>query len=60
VLLYLHPLQGPLILMRAAFGPLAAWQLVYGLLASALWLGAGAWLCRRTYQRFVAGRAGVN
>jgi fluoroquinolone transport system permease protein len=59
-LLYLHPLQAPLVLMRAAFTPVAAWQLAYGMLASAMWLCAGAWLCRRMFQRFVVGRAGAN
>jgi fluoroquinolone transport system permease protein len=57
-LLYLHPLQGPVLLLRAAFAPLAAWQLIYSVLASALWLCAGAWLCHRSFQRFVIGRVG--
>jgi fluoroquinolone transport system permease protein len=57
-LLYLHPLQGPMLLLRAAFAPAAAWQIAYAALASALWLGIGAWLCRRSFQRFVIGRAG--
>jgi fluoroquinolone transport system permease protein len=57
-LLYLHPLQGPMLLMRAAFAPTDAWQLVYSALASALWLGVGAWLSQRSFQRFVVGRAG--
>lgn len=57
-LLYLHPLQGPMLLLRAAFEPVEAWQLAYAVLASALWLGVGAWLCWRIFQRFVIGRAG--
>lgn len=57
-LLYLHPLGGPMLLLRAAFTPASAWQLASGTLASALWLSAGAWLCRRSFQRFVIGRAG--
>jgi fluoroquinolone transport system permease protein len=57
-LLYLHPLAGPMLLLRAAFAPAETRHLVYGTLASALWLGAGAWLCRRAFQRFVVGRAG--
>jgi fluoroquinolone transport system permease protein len=55
-LLYLHPLQGPLLLLQAAFAPADAWLLAYGALASALWLGVGAWQCRRSFQRFVVGR----
>ncbi len=57
-LLYLHPLQGPMLLVRAAFAPAEPWQLIYAVLASALWLGVGAWLCRRSFQRFVVGRTG--
>jgi hypothetical protein len=57
-LLYLHPLGGPMLLLRAAFVPAELWQLAYGTLASALWLGAGAWLCQRSFQRFMIGRAG--
>jgi hypothetical protein len=53
-------LQGPLVLMRAAFAPADSWHLAYGALASTLWLGAGAWLCRRSFQRFVVGQAGSN
>ena len=59
-LLYLHPLQGTLLVMRAAFGPLATWQLAYGILYPALWIGlAGAW-SRRAFQRFVVAPAGVH
>jgi fluoroquinolone transport system permease protein len=59
-LLYLHPLQAPLVLMRAAFTPVATWQLVYGVLGSILWLCLGFWLCQRIFQRFVVGQAGEN
>jgi len=59
-LLYLHPLQGPLLVMRAAFGPLAAGQLAYGVLYPALWIGlTGAW-SRRAFRRFVVAPAGAH
>lgn len=59
-LMYLHPLQAPLVLMQAAFTPVAAWQLAYGVIGSIAWLCAGFWLCRHMFQRFVVGRAGEN
>lgn len=59
-LLYLHPLQAPLLLMRAAFAPLPAWQLGYALGASALWVALGYALCRRTFGRFVVARVGAS
>jgi fluoroquinolone transport system permease protein len=57
-LLLLHPLGGPMLLLRAAFATVDIWQLALGALASALWLGAGTWLCHSSFQRFVVGRAG--
>jgi fluoroquinolone transport system permease protein len=42
-LLLLHPLQGPLLLLRAAFAPADAWQLGASLLSTA---GGLAWLWR--------------
>jgi fluoroquinolone transport system permease protein len=48
-LLWLHPLQGPLALMRAAVVPTAGWELALGLGAGLAWLGGAFWLARRTY-----------
>jgi fluoroquinolone transport system permease protein len=50
-LLWLHPLQGPLALMRAAVAPTAAWELGLGLAAGLAWLGAALWLARRAYEQ---------
>ncbi len=52
-LFYLHPLQAPLILAGAAFRPIAAWQWVYGLLYSAVWVGVFFTWSRRAFFRFV-------
>ncbi|HEX5692580.1 MAG TPA: ABC transporter permease [Roseiflexaceae bacterium] len=57
-LLYLHPMQPAVVLMRAAFAPVALWQLVYGVFGSALWIALGYLLARRSYDRFVV--AGVE
>jgi fluoroquinolone transport system permease protein len=50
-LLYLHPLEPAMLLMRGAFRPLAAWELAYCLGAGALWaLALGRYAlraCRR-------------
>lgn len=53
--LYLHPVQAPLLLMRAAFEPVAVWQIVYGLGYGALWVGLLGWLARRELQRALRG-----
>jgi fluoroquinolone transport system permease protein len=59
-LFYLHPLQAPLILMKAAFLPVEIWQLAYGLLYSVLWI-AILFLCsRRSFHNFIVIKAGVR
>jgi fluoroquinolone transport system permease protein len=59
-LLYLHPLQGALLVMRAAFGAVPAWQLAYGVLYPAVWIGlAGLW-SGRAFRRFVVAPAGAS
>ncbi len=57
-LFYLHPIQAPLLLLRAAFQPLAPWQLVYGVLYSALWIALMYLASRRAFDRFVVEREG--
>lgn len=48
-LLWLHPLQGPLALMRAAVAPAELWELVLGLACGVAWAGlAFAIAIRRT------------
>lgn len=52
-LLYLHPLQPPLLLTQAAFGPLATWQIWYAMIGACLWTVSAWLLARRAYQRMV-------
>jgi fluoroquinolone transport system permease protein len=48
LLWYLHPVQAPILLLRGAFEPLAAWQVVYALVYGGLWLALlFAWSRRR-------------
>jgi fluoroquinolone transport system permease protein len=49
-LLWLHPLQGPLALMRAAVAPAPGWEIALSLGAGLAWLGAAFWLARRAYS----------
>ncbi|MEE8586126.1 MAG: ABC transporter permease [Acidobacteriota bacterium] len=55
---YLHPMQAPLILLKAAFLPVQAWEAVYGILYSALWIGLMMHWSRRAFRRFVIAREG--
>ncbi len=59
-LVYLHPLEAPLQLIRAAFGPVEGWQIAYGVLYSGLWI----WLLYRwslgQFFRFVVSKAGAG
>jgi fluoroquinolone transport system permease protein len=59
-LVYLHPVQAPLVLLRAAFQPVDAWQMVYGVLYAGLWVGLVYLLSRRAFLRFVVARQGVR
>lgn len=50
-LLWLHPLEGPMALMRAAVAPAAPWEPALGLALGLAWLGAALALARRRYER---------
>lgn len=54
-LLYMHPLYAPLILLRAAFAPVAAWQIAYGVVYGSAWIALLYGRSRRSFQRFVTG-----
>ena len=57
-LIYLHPLQGALVVMQAAFQPVKIWQVIYGVLYSGLWIGLVYLGSRRAFLRFVIARSG--
>jgi fluoroquinolone transport system permease protein len=59
-LFYLHPVQAPLLVLRAAFQPIELWQWLYSLLYGGLWLGAMLLLSERSFQQFVVRQAGVR
>lgn len=49
-LLWLHPLQGPVALMRAGVAPSAPWEAPLGLALGLAWTGAAFALARRAYE----------
>jgi fluoroquinolone transport system permease protein len=51
--MYLHPLQGPLLLTQAGFGQIVSWQALFPSLYSMLWIGTALFLSRRLLERFV-------
>jgi hypothetical protein len=59
-LIYLHPLQGSLIWLTAAFQPTPIWQLIMSFLYSLAWIVVGAYLSRRAFYRFVVLQEGVR
>jgi fluoroquinolone transport system permease protein len=58
--LYLHPMQAPLVLVRAAYAPLPGWELVYGVLYGALWVAIGWFVSQRAFYRFVVTKEGTR
>lgn len=59
-LFYLHPVQASLLILQAAFQPIAPWQWVYSLLYGGLWVGVLGVLSERAFQRFVITKAGTR
>jgi fluoroquinolone transport system permease protein len=57
-LLYLHPMQGPLMLIRAAFEPLPGGTALLAFLASVVWIGLAFQLARRVFVRSVVAKIG--
>lgn len=58
--LYLHPMQAPLVLVRAAYAPLPVWELGYGVLYGALWVAIGWFASQRAFYRFVVAKEGAH
>lgn len=52
-LLYLHPVQGALLLLKGAFQPVALWQVAYGLVYTAVWVGWLFKMSQRIFYRFI-------
>ncbi|MFN8373782.1 MAG: ABC transporter permease [Anaerolineae bacterium] len=50
---YLHPVQPMLMLLRAAFGDTTPLLLIYGIVGSALWIGAAFYAAQRVFVTFV-------
>jgi fluoroquinolone transport system permease protein len=57
-LMFLHPIQAPLVLMQAAFEHVPAWQIVYGVMYAALWVGIAFYTSQRAFHRFVIRKEG--
>ena len=56
--IYLHPIQGALLLTRASFERIEEWQFSYSLLSSLVWSGITLLLSRRMFERFVTSTEG--
>lgn len=59
-LMFLHPLQGPLLAMKAAFTPVEFRELAVGLVTSTAWLVIICVLSKRAFRRFVVRKEGVR
>jgi fluoroquinolone transport system permease protein len=59
-LFYLHPLQAALLVLQASFQPVAAWQIIYGLLYSGLWIFLFYMASRRLFLRFIVASEGAH
>jgi fluoroquinolone transport system permease protein len=57
-LMYLHPMQAPLVLLKAAIVPVEAWQLAYGVAYSLALVLAMFALSKRAFYRHIVNREG--
>ncbi len=59
-LMILHPLQGSLIIMRAAFLPVPGIEIGLGVLSSLVWIGLAGAMAHRSFHRFLVRKEGVR
>jgi fluoroquinolone transport system permease protein len=59
-LFYLHPLQGPVLLLKAAFEPVQHWQMIYGVVYAGLWVGLVYLWSKRSFYQFIVRKEGVH
>ena len=57
-LIYAHPFQAPLVLLKGGFAPLEAWEWAYGVGYSIAWITVGFAWSQRAFQRFVVEAVG--
>lgn len=59
-LMYLHPIQPQLVLLKAAFTTTPAWEVVYGIVYSLVVLAVAFYFSQRAFYRFVVSKEGVR
>lgn len=59
-LMFLHPMQAPLVLIQAAFRPVPGWQVAYGAVYGGLWLVLAFIAARGAFHRYVIRKEGVG
>jgi fluoroquinolone transport system permease protein len=57
-LMYLHPFQAPLVILKGAFNPLRPWEWIYGIGYATLWSSLAFFWSRRAFRRFVVAKSG--
>ncbi len=57
-LFYLIPTQGSILLLEAAFTPIAVWQVAYAVGYQLLWIAGLGWLASRAFHRHIVAREG--
>lgn len=59
-LMYLHPVQAPLVLLTGAFQPMGGWLWIYGIGYALMWVGLLYMFAKRAFTRFVILPRGVR
>ncbi len=59
-LYYIHPMKGPLVLLKSAFEPVGWGEMVYGVAYSLFWIAVLFRLSQATFLRFIVRREGAR
>lgn len=59
-LMWLHPVQAPLILLVGAFQPVTTWEVLYGLVYGLVWVVILYQWAKRAFYRFIILKQGVS
>lgn len=59
-IMYLHPIQAPLVLMQSAFEDLPVWQTIYGIGYSLVWVYIAYLVAHRAYYHFIVTKKGAR
>jgi fluoroquinolone transport system permease protein len=59
-IMFLHPLQAPLVLMQAAFEAVPVWYIPYGIIYSLVWVVIAYLASQKAFMKFIVAKEGTR